>query len=155
MAAEHPVASLGEVLDGLTLDSDGNIEQPLVIVDLDPPASPQDLARAADAIARSSAVFVGVASQSPDPAISELGIALDCTLIARAETAPWQVAVPDPGAALARIGAAVATAPIAAVSLARLLRRVEALSVADGLAAESSVYSTLLGGTEFRTWLSG
>ena len=149
-----PVSSLGDALDGLTLDSDGRIQQALVIVDLDGAASQHELIRAAAALDRSVAVVVGIASRPTDVALGELGAALDCTLVLDAAADRWQVAVPDLDAALTVIADAVARAPVAAVSLARLLRQVEALPVADGLAAESAVYSMLLAGAEFRGWLS-
>jgi enoyl-CoA hydratase/carnithine racemase len=47
---------------------------------------------------------------------------------------------------------AVATNPIASVSLALLLRQAEHRSIAEGLAAESAVYSMLQAGPEFATW---
>ena len=46
----------------------------------------------------------------------------------------------------------VVTRPHAATALALLLRSSEERSVFDGLAAESAVYSTLQGGSEFRQW---
>ena len=46
----------------------------------------------------------------------------------------------------------VATAPIAAATLALLLRSSERRGVAEGLVAESSAYSTLQGGPEFHAW---
>jgi len=148
------VAALGDALAGLTLDSDERIQQPLVIVDLDGPATRAELSRAARALDRCTAVAVGIASRPPDAELGELGSALDCTLVLDAETERWQVAVPSLENAVATIADAVARTPVAAVSLARLLRQVEVLSVADGLAAESAVYSMLLAGAEFRSWLA-
>ncbi len=64
---------------------------------------------------------------------------------------PW---VGDPGAWLPRLEAACATAPLAAVSLVQLLRLSAGLGVADGLVAESVVYSMLQPGPEHRGWLA-
>ena len=44
--------------------------------------------------------------------------------------------------------------PVAAMTLVQLLRHNEHATVEQGLLAESLAYSTLQGGTEFRTWLS-
>ncbi|NML06489.1 enoyl-CoA hydratase/isomerase family protein [Sphingomonas sp. G-3-2-10] len=69
--------------------------------------------------------------------------------------APW---VPVPQSRLEqRIEAmrAIATAaPIASASLIRVLRTTGALPIGDALVIESFAYSTLLGGGEFRAWLS-
>ncbi len=55
-------------------------------------------------------------------------------------------------AELDRVSSIVADHPIAATSLAVLLRSIPALSVDAGLAAESAVYSTLQSGAEYREW---
>ena len=60
--------------------------------------------------------------------------------------APWVQGLPEP------IAAAVAGQPLASVGLVAHLRSVEALGVWSGLAAESAVYATLLGGAAFRAW---
>ena len=64
---------------------------------------------------------------------------------------PW---VGDPGTWLPRLEAACAATPLAAVSLAQLLRFSPDLAVADGLVAESVVYSMLQAGPEHRGWLA-
>jgi enoyl-CoA hydratase/carnithine racemase len=61
------------------------------------------------------------------------------------------VQVSDLDAALA-LAAAVAQRPIAAVSLALLLRGGERRTIEDGLVAESSTYSLLQAGPEFARW---
>ena len=53
---------------------------------------------------------------------------------------------------LQRVLNLVAIAPIAATTLAVLLRTSERRGVAEGLVAESSAYSTLQGGPEFDAW---
>lgn len=45
--------------------------------------------------------------------------------------------------------------PIASLAMVQLLRHSEALSIHDGLTAESFVYSTLQSGPEFASWLHG
>jgi Enoyl-CoA hydratase/isomerase len=50
------------------------------------------------------------------------------------------------------ITATVERAPLASFALTRLTRQTERLGVADGLAAESAVYSMLQAGPEFATW---
>ena len=150
------IRSLPDVLDdGVALDADGRPRRALVLVDLDAGATAESVDRAAHAIAASTSVVVGVGSRTPPPDLDVLGSALDCSVVAGDETSRWQVGVPDAGAAVARIADAVANAPVAAVTLARLLRLMPSLSVAEGLAAESAAYSMLLAGTEFSAWLDG
>jgi enoyl-CoA hydratase/carnithine racemase len=64
---------------------------------------------------------------------------------------PW---VGDADLWLPRIEDGCAANPLAAVSLAQLLRFSPALSVTDGLVAESVVYSMLQTGPEHREWLA-
>lgn len=52
------------------------------------------------------------------------------------------------------LAARVASFPMAATLLCQTLRIVEQLGFDDGLTVESLAYSTLLGGAEFRGWLS-
>jgi hypothetical protein len=78
--------------------------------------------------------------------------ALPVVVIAIGGTADHaDVVITDDGD-LARITTAIAAAPIAATSLAVLLRSAAALDVEAGLAAESAVYSTLQSGPEFAAW---
>ena len=123
------------------LDGQGRVVEPLWGVDLTAPAPPE--------IPPSDRILVGIGGRSP------LARALDLTLVPTGtETGPDQVGVPDPAAELARLHAAAAANPQAATVLAGLLRWSGALDVPDALAAESLAYSTLLGGPEFRAWLS-
>ena len=60
--------------------------------------------------------------------------------------------VPESDADLEALIAAVEAHPLAATALAMLLRHSDGRSVAEGLLAESAVYSTLQGGPEFAAW---
>ncbi|MCU1379074.1 MAG: putative enoyl-CoA hydratase/isomerase [Acidimicrobiales bacterium] len=62
------------------------------------------------------------------------------------------VVVPD-GHSVDRVAGAVAANPLAARTLAGLLRATEILPVREGLVVESLAYSMLLAGPEFRRWL--
>lgn len=76
-------------------------------------------------------------------------------LVTTCQTAPrpWVRVSPDRlDAQLDAIRASVASAPIAATMLARVLRIGERLSFDDALAIESLAYSVLLGGGEFARW---
>lgn len=64
---------------------------------------------------------------------------------------PW-VGVTDLDEALARLNAAVARCPLAAAALVQVLRTGQNLAFEEALVLESAVYSTLLGGEEFRAW---
>lgn len=65
---------------------------------------------------------------------------------------PW-VGVADLGAATAWLGEVVAGTPQATRVLAQVLRHAEHARLEPGLLAESTAYSTLLGGPEFARWL--
>ncbi|GAA4553059.1 enoyl-CoA hydratase/isomerase family protein [Pseudonocardia xishanensis] len=123
------------------LDGAGRIVEPLWGVDLtaDGPAE----------IPPSDRILVGIGPPTP------LARALDLTLVpAGTETGPEQVGVADPEAELARLHAAATAAPHASTVLAGLLRWSGSLDVPAALDAESLAYSTLLGGPEFRAWLT-
>ena len=60
----------------------------------------------------------------------------------------------DPLAAARRLGDQIAGSARASVALAWLLRESEHLHVPAAITAESSVYSTLLAGPDFRRWLA-
>jgi enoyl-CoA hydratase/carnithine racemase len=66
---------------------------------------------------------------------------------------PGWVAVADVEAEIERLCSQINRAPLAAVVLAQVLRRVEDVRVDDGLVVESLAYSTLQSGPEFATWL--
>lgn len=57
-------------------------------------------------------------------------------------------------AELARLDAAVRETPLAAATLAQLLRHGDARTIEAGLVAESLAYATLQAGPEFRAWLA-
>jgi len=79
--------------------------------------------------------------------------AADLCLTARTGApAPW-VALADPLAGADRVRRAVATQPIAAEVLLRLLRRAEGLEPERALEMESLAYSALLAAPGFRAWL--
>ncbi|WP_262062252.1 enoyl-CoA hydratase/isomerase family protein [Streptomyces sp. STR69] len=67
--------------------------------------------------------------------------------------APW-VWCADPHATARELGHVVRSRPAAAVALVQVLRMGSGLSVPDRLVLESLAYSTLQGGTDFRSWLA-
>jgi Enoyl-CoA hydratase/isomerase len=71
---------------------------------------------------------------------------------AAVDATPYDVLVTEDDPMLPAIVEQVSRCPVAAVSLAVLLRGGGARSVEDGLAAESAVYSTLQAGAEFGAW---
>ncbi|SHK08682.1 Enoyl-CoA hydratase/isomerase [Pseudonocardia thermophila] len=121
---------------------------PLVVVDLD---GPVDAAGLAAAVAATPRLVVGTSGGVPAPDVVE---ALDLTLVTGPERHRATVAVADLEAAVDALVAAVVQNPQAALVLARLLRWSSMLPVPDALDAESLAYSTLLGGPEFRRWLT-
>lgn len=119
----------------LVLDPKWDESDPLLVVDaceLDvPPAFP--------------GVVVAL-SESPAP-VSGVDVAI-CSAAAPVPR-PWVSAELDP------LAATIADSPIAAVTLAQVLRLSARLPVDSGLVIESLAYSVLQGGPEFGRWLSG
>ncbi|MCH5675604.1 enoyl-CoA hydratase/isomerase family protein [Streptomyces gilvus] len=129
---------------------------PLLLVDLDKPASPAEVVAAAGAVSAGDVILIGVTTRRVgDTSLTPLLSALDLTLTPSADTAPREV-VPtaDPFAEAEELAAVVAANPHATTMLAGLLRWSGALAVPAALDAESLAYSTLLGGPEFRRWLA-
>lgn len=115
------------------------------------------VARAATCVSSSLPLVVGVATVPPPDTLKPLLHALTTTL-----AGPWAtdgqrplVATTDPLEAYRTLAEAVTRRPRASLALGQLLRQTAVLDTVPGLAAEAAVYSMLLGGTEFRTWLSG
>lgn len=78
-------------------------------------------------------------------------------VLVRADAEPdpaADVCLPD-GQAVDAVAEAVTANPLAARTLAGVLRATELLPVAEGLVVESLAYSMLLAGPEFRCWLDG
>jgi len=133
------------------LGAGGSVVDPLLGVALDGSMSDPDAVAAA---ARASdRILVGVGPVPPGRAL--LARALDLTLVPTGrEDGPEQIPVGSPDEALAGLRATALANPGAATLLAGLLRWSGALSVPAALDAESLAYSTLLGGPEFRNWLT-
>jgi enoyl-CoA hydratase/carnithine racemase len=112
--------------------------EPLLAVTLS--GDEPDDARAAAALAGLPAPSVALLAEPESPA-------------ARTWAARFDAIAADP-ADLARIEAAVRAAPIAAATLAQLLRGAEDRGVDEGLVAESLAYAALQGGPEHRAWLA-
>jgi enoyl-CoA hydratase/carnithine racemase len=131
-----------------------------------------DLARHEDEVERRTPLFgaplriVDLARKDPD---SDSGIVVGidregalppapdaCDLLlttAPSPPRPWVGLTPEGfDEALARLDAAVARHPLAATALVQVLRTGRNLAFDEALVLESAVYSTLLGGEEFRAW---
>jgi hypothetical protein len=111
---------------------------PLLVVTLSGDA-PDD-ARAAAALAGLPAPSVALLTDPHSPA-------------ARTWASRFDVVAAD-AADLARVEAAVRAAPIAAATLAQLLRGAATRTIEEGLVAESLAYAALQGGAEHRAWLA-
>jgi enoyl-CoA hydratase/carnithine racemase len=110
-------------------------EPPLLLVDLDEdPPSPSP--------ARHPAVVVGRTAYEPP---EDHPRAATCDV----------VMARDDDHGLAAVAATVEHHPVAAASLAVLMRGTPVLDVEVGLASESAVYSTLQAGPEFAAWRAG
>lgn len=143
---------------GLGLDGTGKPSRVVQRYDLDAwrDASANDIARAARHSADSLALTIGVASGPLPASVEPLLDALTVTLARHEEETPDRrvVALDDPEQGFARIEAAVRRSPQACIAAGQLLRQTPRLGVLAGLAAEAAVYSMLLSGREFATWLA-
>ncbi|MEV6166568.1 enoyl-CoA hydratase/isomerase family protein [Streptomyces sp. NPDC052052] len=141
------------------LGADARPVSPVLGVCLDEPASPDVLAAAAHRARNCDRVLVGVCEGVAAELSGEtrlLAEALDTNLTRREPRhrhSPF-VGATDPATALSEVARAVESRPGAALVLAGLLRATERHPVRDALDAESFAYSTLLGGDEFRRWLT-
>jgi enoyl-CoA hydratase/carnithine racemase len=147
----------GQLL-GPRLRPDGVPGRPVVTVDLSQSAglSQQQIGIVAANLQRARAAVIGVSvSALPPPA--QLLEAAAVTLVAREAAFPAErrtVACADVGEAVARLESSAQAAPTAALALCWLLRSQPRLAVEEALVAESALYSALLAGGEFRTWLA-
>ena len=133
------------------LDEDGQVTDPLVVVEVDGQAPAALLERAAERAGDSGRILVGIAS-GPLPARARpLLAALDLTLAAAGDGREC-VTVPDPQGQARLLAAAAAGSPQASLVLRQVLRMTAVLPAGAGLEAESLAYSALLGGGEFRRW---
>ncbi|MFJ8019372.1 enoyl-CoA hydratase/isomerase family protein [Streptomyces sp. NPDC096311] len=154
----------GRLLSGL---DDGTVAFPapaerlaasdvLTLIDLDAGAvgRPEDGARLATALRTSERLLVGLAREPLSRAGVLVAEALTLTLSGCPQPGRAHVIVGDPLADAARLADAVQAAPLAALTLAGVLRVGEAAGpgVAQALVAESLAYSMLLAGPEFAAW---
>lgn len=149
-----PTALVSEAAVPL-LDADGQIREPLLVVDLD--AERGHLTTAVAAAASSDRILVGATRRGAvDSELTPLVNELDLTLVPvnQERTNRAVVEVTDLAAVEAVLHASAVANPHASTVLARLLHWTSALSMPDALDAESLAYSTLLGGPEFRRWLA-
>ncbi|MFF1834866.1 enoyl-CoA hydratase/isomerase family protein [Streptomyces sp. NPDC058231] len=149
-------ARLDDALAPLVLDAHGRPENALALVDLSDPGA---FGQVLHAIRDSGRILVGV-GRGPLPAsAAPLFASLDCALLEglapHGADPRTYVPVADADEAADRLSQSVRRAPLAALTLAGLLRVTERLPVSEGLAAESAAYSTLLAGPEFAAWRTG
>ena len=155
----------------LELAEDGVPANPMVVVELDRwrDAADEIVARAAGLIAAALPITVGILRGPLTPGLAPLVAAASLTLAdgkapgSGSSWAPGIVPVGDlPGrgptaadldAAVGRLRDAVARSPRAAIACGQLVRQTAVLAAAEGLAAEATAYSLLLGGAEFARWL--
>ena len=131
----------------LELDATGRPARTLVAVDLDR----DDWSLVDDAVAalrRPSALVVGVGSRPLPEASAPLLDALTLTLAPSGPGRSWAGTAAD----LDTIAEVVHQNPVAATTFAWTLHATSSAAVVDGLVVESSTYSALLAGEEFRDW---
>lgn len=138
--------SIADLADGAAdlplLDPDGSVAGPLAVVEL-ALAAPAVVERAVRRARACDRILVGVGAG--DPALVR---ALDLTL------GPGGRETVDDRAALRAVEETAARNPQASLVLRDVLRATEGMEVGPALDVESYAYSTLLGGSEFASWLS-
>jgi len=169
----------GELHRDLELDlaADGAPVNPLVVVDLERwreaaggrDAAGEAVSRAAGLVAAALPITVGLLRGPMTPGLATLAAAASLTLTdgsssastPLASSAPEVVPVGDVcgaaptdlDAAVGRLRDAVLRSPRAAIACGQLVRQTAVLGTGEGLAAEATAYSLLLGGPEFGRWL--
>lgn len=151
MSAAVEVLGVGELeelaADGPSLERLSVLVSPTPLVVRDTPG-PVDLERVTPFLKRVPTVTVLWGSSAEET--SGLAAAFDVCLTGTADPpVPWVHGEPE------AVAGAVAAQPLAALALVGHLRSVEALDTWSGLAAESAVYTSLLGGAAFRVWRDG
>ena len=128
--------------------------QPMLVADIDVDVldveRTEAIAAGLDAI---PAVTVAVADRPIDPALESVIAAFDVVLVPL-DTFGAGVPVEDADARVRLLQEAIDANPIAAVTMAQLLRLSADRTVPQALVAESLAYSTLQSGPEFQRWLS-
>jgi hypothetical protein len=122
--------------------------RPVLTVDLDAGRMGQGVELAM--LAELPCVTIGLAG---DPDLSdELVAAFDVLVTSAAGPPTAWVHAPDPAAEAARLAVMVGRQPLGSAALVALLRLTERLPTWEGVAAESSTYSMLLGSRAFLDW---
>jgi enoyl-CoA hydratase/carnithine racemase len=144
--------------EGLLLQPDGRPSNPVRCLVLDDwhGADPSGIQRTAETVTSSLPLTIGIATITPPASLRPLLEALTLTLVGPdvGMESPQLVSVADPRMAYDEVVAAVGRHPQASLALGQLLRQTPSLDMVRGLAAEAAVYSMLLGGTEFASWLA-
>ncbi|MFD9430106.1 enoyl-CoA hydratase/isomerase family protein [Streptomyces sp. NPDC060002] len=145
--------------EGLLLRSDGrvgNAVRCLVLDDWHDVAATRVEAEAAR-VADSLPLTFGIATRQPPDRLRPLLAAVTLTLAAPQVDAGARelVTVHDPLVSFHELARLVEHRPRASLALGQLLRQTPRLGTLQGLAAEATAYSMLLGGPEFASWLAG
>jgi enoyl-CoA hydratase/carnithine racemase len=120
-----------------------DIDEPMVVVDLD--------VDRIDVPALTTSVIIGVSRAAEPASVVAEGVDVALT-VASDPPVPW-VACPDLDQELERLEGRIRAWPIAAVTLAQVLRAGTGQTVPTGLVIESLAYSMLQSGPEFEAWL--
>lgn len=121
---------------------------PSLVVDLDAGRWPRG--GPARALAELPCVKVGVSADPDLP--DDLADGFDILLTSEPDPSRRWVHVPDPMGEAARLAERASAQPLATAALVALLRLTERLPTWEGVAAESSTYSMLLGSRAFLDW---
>jgi enoyl-CoA hydratase/carnithine racemase len=120
-----------------------DIDEPMVVVDLD--------ADGIDVPALTTSVIIGISRAAEPDSMQPERVDVALTTAADAP-APW-VACTDLDEELELLEGRIRAWPIAAVTLAQVLRAGTSQAIPTGLLIESLAYSMLQGGPEFHAWL--
>lgn len=155
-----PIGELPDVArrSGLAFGADGRVTARAIVIDLDSPTKPEQVRRAHECLdSQPRAVCIGLTDKALPHELDSLADRLAFTLTGRDWTDGHTddrrvIATDDPIATLGILDSIVRRAPIATSVFLEVLRSTAELGVCDGLTVESSAYSMLLAGAEFRRW---
>lgn len=149
--AQRPLTKMMPMIDHLESERFSPMgDTPVLVLELDQ-AGAIELAR--HHRSRTRAIIIGIDRSSSCPAV-DLSL-FDLLLSTRPEAdRPWVAVMTDRlDRRIAEVRKAIDRAPIAAATVCQVLRISGGLAFSDALNIESTAYSMLLSGAEFRSWL--
>ncbi len=138
------------------LDAEGAPLNPALFIELDSDDALLCAGTAEELLSSDATVLIGI-WRAKSPINDQLFEACDLVLTEQPGAEAQHralITVEDLESAIATLTTLISHSPLAAVTLAQVLRVSERLSIPEAMNSESFAYSTLLGGREFKRWLA-